>query len=100
MESILKPKGSVASVLKTDGSIEEVAPKNGTDFQLDELKGFVEGYIEIVYLRDGSLLVVNEEGKIHGLAPNALASILYAVGTGCHDGICGNALWCAKDLIR
>lgn len=40
-------------------------PKKG--WQLKELQDLVEGWIEVIPLSDGTLLVVNEEGKFNKL---------------------------------
>lgn len=34
----------MAQLINTDGSIKKVEPKNGTDFELEELQKFVDGY--------------------------------------------------------
>lgn len=75
----------------------EVAPKNGTDFQLDELQEFVGGYIEIVTARDGRLIVLNEEGKLNGLPVNVVATILYGNPD---DAIVGDVLVCSPTQIE
>ena len=53
----------MATLIKADGTRTEIQPENGTDFKLDELQAYVDGYIEIVNLRNGEILVINEEGK-------------------------------------
>jgi len=76
----------MASWLKADGTIEVVQPKNGRNFQLEELKRFVASgapndYIEIVYPRhegyEGQIMVINEEGKLFGLPRNQRATELF-----------------------
>lgn len=52
----------------------KVEPKNGSDFQLEELQKFVGGYIEIVRLNDSELLVVDEEGLLKHRPLNVTAS--------------------------
>lgn len=64
------------------GDVEEVKdvfPKNGKMFSYTELKEFVgEGLVgamvEIVPLPSGKYIVVNEEGKLIGLAENRMAT--------------------------
>lgn len=51
----------------------EVTPANGKRFKLEELQKFVGGYIEPVYLNDGRIMWVNEEGRLDGLPFNAIA---------------------------
>lgn len=53
----------MATLIKADGTRTEIQPKNGTDFKLEELQEYVDGYIEIVNLRNGEILVINEDGK-------------------------------------
>lgn len=38
----------MAYLIKTDGTIEAVEPRNGKDFQLDEMQAMMGGYIDIV----------------------------------------------------
>lgn len=83
-------------LIKTDGTVKEVYPKNGIDFKLEELSGFVGGYIECVYIPGGFTLVVNEEGKLKGLPYNEVATRLY---DNPHDEIVGDAVLCADGEI-
>ena len=50
---------------------------------LSEMQACVGGYIELVHLKDGVILVVNEEGRLNNLKPNIIATELagdYIVG--------------------
>ncbi len=85
----------MAKIVKTDGTVTEVRPKNGIDFVLEELQEIVGGYIEIVNIKDG-LMVVNEEGKIKNLPINKLATIIYNRS----DIIHGDVLLCDTDQIK
>lgn len=98
--------------IKTTGEQVEVAPKNGTDFQLDELQDFVRGKgpkgesdtIDIVSLNPGSgkegrYMVVNDDGLIIGLEVNGYASSEYA-SIGGVSPIVGNVLICPKSMVR
>ena len=38
----------LSTVIFTDGAKKNVEPSNGTDFSLEELRGFVGGHIELV----------------------------------------------------
>ena len=46
----------MATLIKADGTWAEIQPENGTDFKLEELQAYVDGYIEIVNLRNGEIL--------------------------------------------
>lgn len=76
--------------LKTDGTIEEVKPANGKTFELKELQMMVGGFIEQTYTIEGDCLIVNEEGKLHGLPLNPIATDRYKYRG--HDVIVGNAV--------
>lgn len=60
----------LSTVIFTDGAQKNVEPSNGTDFSLEELRGFVGGHIELVRLSKSQVMVVNEEGKVYDLPQN------------------------------
>ena len=86
-------------ILYVDGREEFIEPKNGTDFSLEELKTIVDGYIQVVWLKDGRIMVVNEEGKIHRLPVNVKATFI-ANGEGIADTIVGNVLVCNQSMVK
>ena len=92
----------MAQIIKANGEIIDVIPKNGVDFQLEEMQEVVGGWIEIVYLDNGSMMVVNEEGKLKQLPYNRLATQM--VESGCRylsgDWIAGDVLVCDKTQIK
>ncbi len=78
----------MATIVYPNGTEQEVQPRNGSDFQLDELKPIVgtgapqgEDYIEIVRMRDGRIMVINENGKALGLPRNDKATNLAGLPT-------------------
>lgn len=75
----------MAKWIKTTGATLEVAPK-GEIFTLEELQGFVGGFIEAVPLSDGTVMWLNEEGKLNGLPVNVKAD-------GIAHRMSGIALW-------
>ncbi|MDP3062342.1 MAG: DUF3846 domain-containing protein [Chloroflexota bacterium] len=80
-------------LLKPDGSSTPCPPK-GRHYTLEEMQRAVDGFIEIVHLKGGRrrhLMVINEEGKLHGLPLNERATSLYDTFPDC---IVGNALVC------
>jgi len=81
---------NVVRKLYTDGRIEEVNEK----MSLEQLQGFVGGYIEqVASLIPHRALIVNEEGFYEHLTPNPNATALVMPGTSLIDGtIRGNAL--------
>lgn len=90
----------MAQILKTNGSWENVQPANGTDFTLEEVRAVVGGYVELVRLWDGRLMLINEEGKLYGLPLNAEATRLFLVERDSYDVIVGDALVCDNDQFR
>lgn len=78
----------------------EVKPKSGKTFSLSELQSFVEGYIEIVDLRDGKIMIVNEEGKLKNLPFNHAATKIYSEIYTSSDIIVGNVLICKSTEIK
>lgn len=92
-----------AKILRTDNTVVEVKPKNGTDFSYEELTAIVGGYIEIINAKGKNemLLVCNEEGKLNGLPPNVLATKILAESGGMPgDVVVGNCLLCLASQIQ
>lgn len=86
-------------IFKANGEIITTTPKNGTDFQLEELQAIVGGWIEIVYLLDGRIIVVNEDGKCNGLPINENATKLL-LEQGGWDCIVGDVLVCDASMVK
>lgn len=75
-------------------------PKNGTDYQLEELKEAIGGgYIEICQLNlfPDSVMVIDEDGKNKGLPFNEMATAIYNRLP--RDCIVGDALVCKRSQI-
>ena len=71
----------MAILFKANGTQEIVNPKDGNTFTLEELQGYVNGYIEKVSIRNKLHSAdywwwVNEEGRINGSALNNLVSLI------------------------
>ena len=93
----------MALLVKADGSLSVVVPI-GREFTLEELQGFVGGYIELLKIRGGvdgygdfEMMFVNEEGKLRGLPPNLIATALYVYGA--HDAVVGDVLLCTSGEV-
>lgn len=89
----------MAYIINTDETITNVTPANGTDFTLDELNAIVDGFIEILYIDDNQIMVVNEEGKLNGLDLNTRATRLIREA-GINDFIAGRALVCDTKQVK
>lgn len=90
----------MAVLIKADGQQQKVEPKNCKMFELEELQGYVNGYIEVIFLDDDTVMVVNEEGKMFGLPYNQLASIKFLQEKGYHEPIVGDVLVCKRNQIE
>lgn len=90
----------MAQIIKTNGEVIETAPKNGTDFQLEELQSIVGGYIEIVNLQDGRIICLNEEGKLYNLPYNTRATDILRAALLTIDFIVGDVLVCKDEEIQ
>ena len=89
----------LSTIIRTDGTRQNIEPRNKKDFQLDELQAIVEGYIEIVRLSKTQIMVVNEEGHLQQKPYNHLAT-LTAYMAGIKDIIVGNVLVCDIDKVK
>ena len=89
----------LSTIIKTDGTRFNIEPKNKTDFQLSELQEIVGGYIDILPLSKSQCMVVNEEGKVHGLPYNPLATTCAYIA-GIKDIIVGDVLVCDIKKIK
>lgn len=98
----------MAKIYKTTGEVIEVSPKNGKTFKLEELQAIVEHkvdgvschYIEIINLRDGRLMVLNEEGKLIGAPMNNKATEIFMAAFGAFDVVVGNVLVCNENEVE
>jgi hypothetical protein len=78
-----------------DGATAEpVLPANGATFTLEEMQRMVGGHIEALRLGDGTILWLNEEGKLYGLPFNPIANELAHLGSdiALDDYVVGNAI--------
>ena len=84
----------MATLIRVDGSRETVTPAAPPAFSLEELHQFVGGYIEVLRFDDGTMLVLNEEGKVYGLPYNRIATLYAKVRVDLFDGdyIAGDAV--------
>jgi len=90
----------MALILRTDGTSETVTLPDGND-KLTALQGLVGGWIEAITLDAWRTLIVNEEGKLHNLPVNELATAaLHAADPIWRlDTILGDAVICTRDEL-
>lgn len=80
-------KGSKAVRIRVDGVVDDISPKNGSDFSLEELYSLIgQDIVEHVYLPNDKLLIVDEEGlyrsplEINWLATQIVSKAALSVG--------------------
>lgn len=90
-----------ALLIKSDNSVTGITPANGEDFTLEELQGYVGGWIEIIEITPNVIMVVNEEGK-GMLEPNGFATVIAKSQNAIfpHDYIAGDALMCPSAMVK
>jgi hypothetical protein len=91
-----------ATLIKADGQTIEVLPE-GKTFSLKELQALVGGYIEMISLNNGTVMVLNEEGKLQDLPFNESATAMaHNCGSGIatSDYLVGNVLVCPSKLLN
>ena len=59
-----------------NGEIVPILPSNGISFTLRELKKFVKGFVQMIYLTDDRVMIINEEGKFNNCKHNDCATTL------------------------
>lgn len=92
----------MSKIYRTNGTTEDVSPKNGTDFTLEELQDIVGGMIQLVYLGGRDVMVIDEEGKVNEpqkkLNKNATLIARKYLFDG--DFIAGDALVCDTEMVK
>lgn len=56
--------------------IENINPKNGTDFTLEEVYKYVGSPVQLLDISENEYALINEEGKIRDMEYNSLATEL------------------------
>ena len=87
----------MATRILVDGTTLEAKPANGKDFSLDELQGFVGGYIERLVLPNGQMMFLDEEGKLAGKAINPAATYMTRGLVADDDLIVGDVILCTPE---
>lgn len=94
LKAIKVASDSIPLWIPVQGRPQEVMPANNTDFKLREVQKLVGGYVEVVYLRDGRIMLVDEEGLLKQLPLNRAASRMAG------RPIVGNAVVMPNDMFR
>ena len=89
-----------AFIYKASGDIIPVLPANGIEFTLKEMQSFVKGHIELVFLKNNEIMVVNEEGKLFNLRVNEEGTKVYNASHNFTDIIHGDVLVTPAQYIK
>ena len=92
-------KNAIGVLFSADNSIKALEFK-GSHVTLEEMQKCVGGYIELIYLNDGMVLVVNEEGLILNLPYNERATIFATALEGKEHHIVGDVLLIGANFIK
>lgn len=93
-------KKIMAEIIKANGEHKVVEPNNGKDFKLKELIEIVNGWVEIVWLPNDKIMIVNEDGKLLDLPINQEATKIYQDTFGFNDVIVGDVLLCNSNQVE
>ena len=77
-------------------TVKEIQSKKD-DPSLSDAQKFVGGWVEVVQVNDG-ILIIDEEGKLKDKPVNEVASKMYADKYGDEDIIVGDAIYIPKDI--
>lgn len=87
-------------IIKSNGETIPVEPFDGNVYTLRELQHIVGGFVEIIQLKNGTIMVLNELGKIDGLPYNKVATEMYRDNyRGSYDYIVGDVLICDNKRV-
>lgn len=88
----------MATLYRVDGTREEVSPRNGESFELDEVYQILGiEVVQVVHTKDGTLLLIDEEGKLNNAPKNEAATERMPDYFQSLDYIVGNALECTEE---
>ena len=98
MSNIQDPNQSI--LITPEGEISAINP-TGKTWSLKELQSHVGGYIEVYPLpqkrgEPKRILVLNEEGLLHGLPKNTMVSAIFGKGA----NIAGTVVVCPSRMVR
>ena len=78
-------------------TVKEIQSKND-DPSLSDAQKFVGGWVEVVQVNDG-ILIIDEEGKLKDKPVNEVASKMYADKYGDEDIIVGDAIYVPNGVV-
>ncbi len=82
----------MARYIKSDGTEQEVHPKNGYEFTLQEMRNYVDGSLEGLRLTKRLHMYLDESGVLKGKPINEVASEIVSQKRGKPVPVCGDVL--------
>jgi len=70
----------MATVIQVDGAERQVVLSKKTHEKMEQIQKYVGGYYTPITLKDGKIMLVNEEGIPRGLPKNPKASAIASAG--------------------
>jgi len=91
----------MATLFRTDLTSEEITPKNGSDFSLEELYELLDcDSVEVVPLTKFNSIIVDEEGKLKDKECNIYASKIYQKFLNTTDVLVGDCLMINNEELK
>ena len=104
MELLSRVNSSTGILIRADGTVTEISPKNGTDFKFEgELYDAINcEMIEIVRCDKDHIFICDEEGFYrNGATINRVASRLYQqMHDDCEIGLVGDVVLCLDNMVK
>ena len=91
----------MATLVKENGDKIEIAPANRKMFELEEVQKLVGGYIEIVHLGKGDVMILDEEGKLKNKGINTVGTTIAHMWQAINQNHCivGDVVICKNNEI-
>lgn len=91
----------MATLIKASGETKEITPHDNVKFELEESQSLVGGYIQIIRIGYGEVMILDEEGKLKDKPVNMVATLVAKSRRAIfsNDCIVGDVILCKDDEI-
>ena len=90
----------MATLYRIGEKPKKIEPLNGTDFQLEEVWDLIGGYVQVVPLHGGNIMLVDEDGYMKQLPVNIEATAWVMRHCDYPNLIVGTALLCKSKEFK
>lgn len=88
-------------LLKAEGGSQQLEPRNGTDFTVEELEALVGGDLEKHRIADNRGYIISDrDAKDKGKRFNDEATLVYCLWHGFKDSIHGDVVLCPTEMFK